>query len=629
MKSNSFVSTQKRLLIALMSITFLFCVLGIRVGYIQLKKGEMLTKRATEQWHRELPLKAKRGTIYDRSGEIIADSKDVFTVYVRPRSVENVDAVTKILSDTLNVNAEQLRTKIEKKNVSEITVKKQVDFQVGDKLRQMNLKGVYFSIDAQRNYAHSSYLTQVLGYTNADNEGQNGLEGYYDKFLRGTNGITATETDNSGIELENGITDYIPAIDGASLKTTLDLNIQGFVENAVKGATIEHKAKGVNMMVMDVRSGGIVAMAQSPTYDLSNLPRDDIDMLNAYSKNKMIVDVYEPGSTFKIFTTAIALENGVVNNSNRFFCSGSRNVDGQRIKCWRTIGHGSQDLGEGVKNSCNCVFMDLALRLGTEKFYKGLNEFGFGKKTKVDFFSESSGLLMKAQNVKTVDLARIGFGQAVAVTPLQLLAGVSTVVNGGNKVTPHFVESIIDTMNNEIYKADYIQERVISKSTSETMRLLLEAVVSEGSGKKASVAGYRIGGKTGTAQKYENGIIAQGKYVSSFVGFAPANEPKYAILLTVDEPNSYAYYGSIVCAPYVGQVFSQIFEYEGITKGIDSDTKEIELPWLDGKSINESVKILEQLGIYYEIDGEGEQVKKTLPSGGSILSNKEIVLLYT
>lgn len=630
MKTNGLVTTRKRLLIAVISITFLFCALLGRLCYLQLFASDMLSARAAEQWYRDLPLKAKRGTIYDCNGNIIVDSRDVFTVYVRPRAVTDRAAVAKALSSALNLDETKLVEKLSRSSVSEITVKKGVDFETGSYLRDLGLDGVYFSVDSARNYPYGKYLTQVLGYTNADNEGQNGLEGYYDKFLKGVDGFSLTATDNSGVELENNTTKYIPAVAGADLNSGIDVEIQSFAEAAVDAAKLEWNALSASMIVLNVKTGEISAMAKTPSYDLADIPRNDVNMLNAYSKNTMIVDVYEPGSTFKIFTTAAAIESGSVNDESTFFCPGYRMVDGQRIKCWRTIGHGSQHLAEGVKNSCNCVFMDLALRMGTEKFYDYLEKFGFGSITGVDFFSESSGLLMNEKSVKTVDLARIGFGQAVAVTPLQLISGVAAVVNGGIYHTPHFVNNITDGMGNVLYTFSDENRRVLSEDTSEKMRALLEAVVSEGSGKKATVEGYRIGGKTGTAQKYENGAIAQGKYVSSFVGFAPAADPQYAILMIVDEPSSYAYYGSIVAAPYVGQVFKKIFDYKGIAPTEEIKEKEyVEMPFLDGKGLNESVNALEALGLNYEIAGEGEKVISTLPLVGEKVEKGDIVLLRT
>lgn len=628
MKSNSFASTRKRLLIAVISITFLFCVLCGRLCYLQVCTSEELRERAAEQWYRDLPLKARRGSVYDCNGEAIVDSKDVFTVYVRPAAVKDKSVVANRLAAELDVDEKKLFEKISRAAVSEITVKKNVDFEKGSKLRDLRLDGVYFSVDSARNYPYDGCLTQVLGYTNADNEGQNGLEGYYDRYLRGVDGFAATETDNKGKELDGNVTEYVPAIDGASLHTTLDIAIQGFAETAVRGAVVEWKAKSASMLVMDVNTGGVVAMAKTPTYDLSDIPRDDVNMLNAYSKNTMIVDVYEPGSTFKIFTTAAAIESGAVSERDTFFCPGYRVVDGKRIKCWRSIGHGSQHLAEGVKNSCNCVFMDLALRMGTGKFYDNLHKFGFGAKTGIDFYSESSGLMMNEKSVKTVDLARIGFGQAVAVTPVQLISGVSAIVNGGVYHTPHFVESITSSNGETLYEHRGEERRVVGESTSKQMRSLLENVVKEGSGKKAGVAGYRVGGKTGTAQKYENGAIAQGKYVSSFVGFAPVDNPKYAVLMIIDEPGTYAYYGSIVAAPYVGGVFSKIFESKGIEPTEMVEERElVELPQLCGKSVNAAMNELDALGIKYEISGEGEIVSTMLPLAGKTVEKGDFVLL--
>ena len=617
-------------MIAIISITFLFCLLAVRLFFVQVTGGEELRARATEQWYRDLPLKAKRGTVYDVNGKVIVDSKNVFTVYVRPRAVTDRAAVVKHLGETLGVDENSLADKIAKCAVSEITVKKSVPFEIGEKLRALKLNGVYFSVDYARSYPFAEYLAQVVGYTNADGEGQNGLEGYYDGYLRGTDGKSLTGTDNKGIELESNVTGYLPSIPGADLQTTLDVGIQGFAEKAAAGAMEEWQAKAVNVLVMNVKTGGIAAMAHVPSYSLDDIPRSDVEMLNAYSKNTMIVDVYEPGSTFKIFTTAAAIEEGVVNDSSSFFCSGAKIVDGQRIKCWRSRGHGSQCLRDGVKNSCNCVFMDLALRMGTEKFYNRLRSFGFGSKTGVDFYAESAGLLMNEKSVKTVDLARIGFGQAVAVTPIQLASAVCATVGDGVYRTPHFVEKITDYSGKVAYEFAGESRRVLSAATSEKMRGLLEAVVAEGSGKKAGVDGYRIGGKTGTAQKYEGGKIAAGKYVSSFVGFAPVQDPRYVVLMTIDEPTAGAYYGSVVAAPYVGRIFSEIFESKGIAPTEKREETDLgDMPFLDGASVNEATSALDKLKVTYEVAGDGERIVSTLPVAGEKLTSRSVVLLRT
>ena len=612
------------------SVVFFFFVLIGRLACLQIKEGEIYSAKAAEQWYRDLPLAAGRGIIYDRTGNTIADNMTVYTVYVRPGSVTEPERVAEVLSDELGADKAKLEEKIRLRAVSEITVRKNVDAVTGKKLINLGLDGVYFSADYKRCYAYPEFLAQVVGFTDADNVGQNGLEGYYDKYIKGIAGSELVQSDNGGKEISTKERFYIPPVKGANVYTTLDINIQAYCEQAVCAATEEWKAKGATVAVMRANDGGIVAMAQSPSYSLDDLPRDDVEKLNAYSKNKMIVDVYEPGSTFKIFTTAIAIENGVVNDNSRFFCAGHRMVDGQRIRCWRSRGHGSQNLAEGVKNSCNCVFMDLALRLGTDKLYEGLKSFGFGAKTGVDFFGESSGLMMNSKKVKSVDLARIGFGQAIAVTPVQMLVGVCEAVNGGKKVSPHFVEKIAYDDGKTIYEFFSPDVRIIGERTSAEMRTLLENVVKEGSGKKASVSGYRIGGKTGTAQKYENGHIATGKYVSSFVGFAPADDPEYVILMTVDEPSSGAYYGSIVAAPYVGDIFSKIFAYEQIAPTDNAEKIEyIDMPELTDKSVDYALNELKKLGLYVECAGDGDTVISTLPLSETKVKKGDVVLIRT
>ena len=615
-----------RLLTVYLSITFLFVLLIIRLICVCVLDARALQEKANAQQNRELPLRAERGNILDVNGEIIVGNKQVYTVYVRPRSVTDVNLVCSALSKALNLDENALRQKIINSKTGEFTLKKNVSYETGTALKNLGLSGVYFTVDSYRDYSYSSYLAQVVGYTNIDNQGQNGLEGFYDTYLKGRNGQMLILSDNKGSEIDNTY-NYIPAKKGADLVSTIDINIQSFAEEAVALAYGEWNCKRASMVVMDVNNGAIVAMSSAPSYDLTTIPRSDLAMLNAYSKNIMITDVYEPGSTFKIFTTAIAIENNVISKDKTFYCAGSRTVDGQRIKCWRSKGHGSQNLAKGVQNSCNCVFMDLALSLGTDKLYKGLASFGFGSKTGIDFYSESKGILMDKKSVKNVDLARIGFGQAVAVTPVQLLSGVCSVVNGGYKVTPHFASSIIDESGNRLYEFSDKREQILSKKTSDIMKELLYNVVAVGSGKKAGVSGYKIGGKTGTAQKYENGIIARGKYISSFVGFAPVDNPKYAILMLVDEPNSYAYYGSIVAAPYVSQVFSKIFDYESIAPTEEVDDKYVEMPMLIGKSYEEAKKMLEKLGLQFELNGDGDVIKFTLPLAGEKIRVNDVVLL--
>ncbi len=618
---------RKRILVAFIALAAVFIALFGRLFYLQIIDGGWLRAKAAEQWYRDLPLKAARGKILDYNGETLADSKDVFTLYARPNAVKDKTAVATEIAEALDMEYQTVFDKLNT-NVGEVTVKRKIDAQSAYELRKKNISGLYYTLDTQRNYPFGNSLAQILGFTNIDNAGQSGIESYYDKYLTGVDGFAYTSTDMAGRELESSVTKYVPSIPGCNVTLSVDSNIQSFADSAVTAAATEFSAKSASMIVMDVNTGGILAMSKSPSFDLNDPPRNDLDLLNELSRNTMIVDMYEPGSTFKIFTTAAALEAGVVGDHDTFFCAGSRTVDGQRIRCWRSIGHGSQHLAEGVKNSCNCVFMDLALRLGTSRFYSALRNFGMGQKTGVDFTGESSGMMMKEDNVKTVDLARIGFGQAVAVTPLQLITGVCSVINGGTLYKPYLVASVdsYDGKNLATREPQPVR-RTVSEATSQKMRDYLVGVVANGGGSKAGVAGYSVGGKTGTAQKYAGGTIAQGKYISSFIGFAPAENPKYAVLMIVDEPQGYMYYGSLVAAPYAGNVFSKIFDYTALPPSMLAEIEYAIMPDVIGKPVADAVKELEDAGLHAELVGEGENVTAQTPVPQTKIAKNDAVLV--
>ncbi len=611
MKSSATVM-RKRILVAFIALIVVFSALGGRLFYIQIIDGAELRSKAGEQWYRDLPLKAARGKILDANGVVIADSKDVFTLYARPNAVVDKASVAGEIAEALGETYETVFDKLSK-SVGEVTVKRKIDADTAYALREKDIAGLYFTLDTQRNYPFGSSMSQIVGFTNIDNIGQSGIESYYDKYLTGVDGYAYTSTDIAGRETDDTATRYVPSIPGCDVTLSIDSNIQAFADSAVHTAAAEFSARAAQMIVMDVKTGGILAMAKSPAFDLNDPPRNDLDLLNELSRNTLVVDMYEPGSTFKIFTTAAAIEAGVVTDNDSFFCAGSRTVDGQRIRCWRSIGHGSQHLAEGVKNSCNCVFMDLALRLGTSRFYDALETFGLGAKTGIDFAGESSGMLMKEENVKTVDLARIGFGQAVAVTPLQLITGVCSIVNGGTLYRPYLVASVDSYDGKNLATRDPIAvRRTVSEATSARMREYLRGVVESGGGSKAGVAGYAIGGKTGTAQKYAGGGgIAQGKYISSFIGFAPADDPKYAVLMIVDEPQGYMYYGSLVAAPYAGDVFEKIFDYANIAPSEDVGVEYTFMPDVIGMTAQEAVAALEKQGLGVELIGDGKIIAQT------------------
>lgn len=608
------------------SITFLFCLLVGRLFWLQIVQGGFLSSKAADQWYRDIPITAPRGKILDRNGAVLADNAPVYTVYVRPNAVKDRAATADALAGALGLPKESVAEKLSQSK-SEVTVARRIEPSEADKIEALQLSGVYCAPGYKRNYPRGHMLSKVLGFTNIDNDGQNGLEGYYDKYLSGLDGYLYSDADIAGREVEGGQTRYVPAVAGCDLTLTVDADLQAVAENAVFAAQTEWKAKSCSAVVMDVRSGGIAAMASYPSYDLNDIPRDDADLLNLLSKNALVTDVYEPGSTFKIFTTAAALQNGVANENNRYYCNGGMVVDGQRIKCWRTIGHGSQDLAEGVCNSCNVVFMNLALSLGTSRLYDTLHAFGFGQKTSLDFFGESSGIMMAENSVKNVDLARIGFGQAVAVTPVQLITAVSAAVNGGTLYQPHFLQKVKDPTGRAVYEHEpIVRGNPIDADISARLRELLVGVVEKGGGSKAGVPGIRIGGKTGTAQKYVDGHIAQGKYVSSFVGFAPADDPKYAVLFIVDEPSGYTYYGSLTAAPYAGKIFAGIADCEGWERKTDEEKETVVMPEVTGMDMEEAVKTLEALGLKTETVGRGE-VTSTTPAAGLRVTVGDVVLV--
>ncbi len=612
----------------MMLITFIFLVVFGKLVYLQIVKGRSLQARALDQWTRDVPLSAVRGAIRDTNGIVLAGCNTTYTLYVRPNATTTVEKTANAIAEVLGKKYDEILSKISKKGVSEITVAKKLSKEEMLALLSSGADGMYFGRDIERYYKYGDYMSQLLGFVNADGEGQAGLEEYYNEYLRGQDGKELTETDLIGKELSSELK-YIPATDGLNLDLTIDSYIQFFAENAVKSALSEYNAKSANCVVMNAKTGAIEAMAQAPSFDLNHIDRSDVNALFAKMKLNAITSVYEPGSTFKILTTAIALSLGVVSEKDRFYCAGGKVVDGKRIKCWKSIGHGSQTFAEGVQNSCNCVFMELAERIGVERMYSYFEAFGLRAKTGIDFAGETSSILLKKESVKPVDAARIGFGQAIAITPLQLIAATAAAVNGGNLVTPYLMKGISGAEGNTVIR-NYpsVKRNVITEETSATVRKLLKNVVSLGSGKLAGVPGYSIGGKTGTAQKYANGAIASGKYVSSFIGFSTVEDPEYIVYFMVDEPQGYRYYGSLVAAPYVGQIFSRIFSYKEIrpTEEVASHTY-FEMPNLVGETAGNAIKALSKLGIHFEISGSGGTVVAAYPEAGAVISSNAIALI--
>ncbi len=634
MNNNLIYNPKQRLLTLILLIAFLFVAVFSKLFFVQVISSESLQARAAEQWYRDLPLAARRGGVYDRNGVTLADTATRYSVYVRPNAVKDANAVAKVLAEYAGADYDKLLAKITKKGVSEITVAKKLEKEAMLNIIAKDIDGIYFSADSFRYYPYGDFMTQLLGFTNIDLAGQSGLEAYYNKYLTGVNGKLLSEADLIGRALEDGTRYYLPAVSGNDLNTTLDFYIQSIVENTINKAQLIHSAKRVSCLVLNPMTGEILAMAETPSFDLNDVPRGDLSALFQYSKNTMVSSVYEPGSTFKILTSAIAIEENVFDANHRFYCAGSRVVDGKKIKCWRAKGHGSQTFAEGVCNSCNCVFMDCALAVGTAKFYEYLRAFGINEKTGIDVSGETSGLMLNESIVKNVDLARIGFGQAVAMTPLELAVAASAAINGGEVITPYIMSSLT-AENGEVLlgNSKTVKRRAVSAQTSEKLREILYQVVTVGSGKGCYTAGYKIGGKTGTAQKYEGGVIAQGKYFSSFIGFETYAGSEALVLFLVDEPQG-AYYGSIVAAPYVREIFKGIFDYYGIKPEYSGDELDIvgtpfELADYYGMTVTQATYALQKLGLNVEVDGEGDTVCAQLPAAGSTVDKTNTVLLYT
>lgn len=621
---------QKRIKAVCLVLLFVFCSLSVRLFVVQIINGKELQRKATDQWTRDLSLTASRGSFFDSTGDTLAVSYTTYDVYVRGREVKSPTHTATVLSNLLGLDFQTALEKVSKKNISEVLLKMQIDADMAEQIYKEKLDGVYLTENVGRYYVYGNLLTQLLGFSSIDNEGQAGLEAYLNEYLTGTDGYSYVQSDLQGKEIGGSIRYYVSGIAGDDVTLTANSKIQIILEQILEQAYSEQEAKSVTGIVMDAETSQILAISSKPSFDLNQPPRDNLTALFEQSKMKAVTDTYEPGSTFKILTVAAALEAGVVSLDDHFYCPGYRIVDGQKIKCWKTIGHGDQTLAEAFSNSCNCCFMDLALRLGVDRFYSYMEKFGLGQKTGITINGESAGILMPKSSVKTVDLARMGFGHAIAVTPIQLLSIVAGITNGGVYHTPTVIKEITDVDGNVTYTPQVKEKRIISETTSEIVNGLLQKAENK-TGDYTFVEGYNVGGKTGTAQKYdESGKIANGKYISSFIGTYPADNPKYLFMILVDEPSAGAYYGSIVAAPYGKSFFSQLFEFYNIPKDDPSVVlEEVIMPQVVGLSLANAVAELKKVGIEYEIDGDGSIITKQLPPAGTKIYKGSVVLLVT
>lgn len=570
----SVTKARKRLFALLGAITFIFLFVIIRLFYVQVIWGEELQQKAVDQWTRNIPVLAERGKIVDRNGVLLVGNKETYTVFVRPRSVTDAKLVSRTLSNIFGVDETKLYEKITTTKVSEIKAVKHAEKKDVLKLIQHDLNGVYYAKDVTRSYPYNEFLCQTLGYTNADGNGISGLELYYDKYLSGINGEILYEADLTGVDLAGKTPSYVPATDGLNLRLTIDYYVQQIVETVTDKAYAEYTPKQVQAIVMNPKNGEIIAISQKPSFNLNEVMYDDLESLFRLGRLSAISDSYEPGSTFKALTASADIEeyyNGnpaAFSESHVFSSARYRYIEGSRIKCWsnhQNGKHSNENLAAALNNSCNPVFVDIALSLGKDKFYDYLNRFNYGKVTGIDLSGEAQGMVLPKSAIQMADLARISFGQTIACTPVQLLSATAAMVNGGEVYTPRLVKEIYDEKSSVKITIDKNKKSAaISKKTSEIIAGYLEGVVKNGSGKQAYIDGYRVGGKTGTAQKYENGVIKTGKYVMSFIGFFPANDPEYICLVIVDEPVG-GTYGSTVAAPLCKDIFEGIISVKNLS----------------------------------------------------------------
>lgn len=563
---------RQKSMIIFVAVLFMMMFLAGRLVYLMVFCSEYYGQKAEDLHERERDIKAARGKIIDASGTVLAANKTVCTISVIHNQIEDPEAVISALTKELDISEETIRKRVEK--VSSIErIKSNVDKETGERIRAYGLSGVKVDEDYKRYYPYDTLASKVLGFTGGDNQGIIGLEVKYDEYLQGTNGKILTLTDARGVEIENAGESRLDPIDGNDLHISLDYNIQMYAQQAASKALEQKQADSVSVMVMNPSNGELMAMVNVPEFNLNDpftlnyepegvvSEEEKQNLLNGMWRNQCINDTYEPGSTFKIITTTAALEEGVVSLSDQFFCPGYITVEDRRIHCHKRTGHGAEDFTHGIMNSCNPVFIDVGLRVGPERFYDYFSSLGLLKKTGIDLPGEAATIMHSKENIGLVELATMSFGQSFQITPIQLLTTVSSIINGGNRITPHFGVSVKDGSGNTVKTFSYPEQKgIISKETSDTVRYLLEQVVKEGGGKKAKIAGYSIGGKTATSQTLPR---SANKYISSFLGFAPVEDPQVIVLVIINNPQG-IYYGGTIAAPVAKEIFENILPYLNI-----------------------------------------------------------------
>ncbi|MDD3766725.1 MAG: stage V sporulation protein D [Eubacteriales bacterium] len=651
---------QNRVFILFLGSIVLLALLAVRVGYLQIVQGEELQKQAIEQQTRDRIINSKRGAILDRKGKQLAVSATVETVTASPaeisknKDVISPEKVAEGLSEILEMDYQKIYDKITKNSLYEI-IKRKIEKEEADKVRNFisenKVLGIYLDADTKRFYPYGSLASHVIGFTGMDNQGLEGIESVFDKYLKGSPGRIISAKNAAGTDMLMKYEKLVDPQDGLNVVLTIDETIQRFVENHLETAFIENKLlEGAASIVLDPKTGEILAMSTMPSYDLNN-PfyiqsdelREEIEKLVGEEKqkrqqqvwqkmwrNKAVVDSYEPGSTFKVFTSAMALEENAVKLDDRFYCSGSVQVATHRIRCWKHGGHGSQTFVEGVQNSCNPVFIDIGARVGTTRFMDYFAGFGFTQTTGIELPGETKGIYHNRQHFNEVELATYSFGQGFQITPLQMIAAVGAVANGGKLMKPHLVKQLTDKEGNIVveYESEFVRQ-VVSKETSEALTGILETVVSHGTGSGAYIKGFRVGGKTGTSEKTPRG---NNKYIASFVGFAPADDPQVVCIVILDEPSTGLYYGGQIASPVVRNILEDTLSYLGVEPAYTPEEKatlETSVPNVLGKTAKEAKNILQNNNLKYRIEGEGESIISQIPKAGIKVNQQSTITLYT
>ena len=650
--------SKKRLVLVLILACGLFLGLTFRTGYLQIVKGDWLSTEALDQQTREIPIEPKRGTIYDRNMKEVAVSVTKYTVWCKPVEVKDKEVAAKEVAKILGKEYEDVYKSVSKKNMALVKIQRWIDDDKATQIREAKIPGIWVAEDNQRSYPYGNFAPYVIGHTTNDSQGIAGVEMKYDKKLKGTAGKLIIGTDASGREIPQGTEKYFEPVQGNGVVLTIDEVIQHYVEKAAQKGYELNNAKRVSILAMDPKTGDVLAMASKPDYD-PNDSRTPIypyyqDELDKYSekdklkgyyqmwRNPLVSDTYEPGSTFKLVTSVAGLEEGVVKESDKFVCTGHVTVGKRNLKCWRSYNpHGEQTFVQGVQNSCNPVFVDVGQRLGVDKMYNYIEGFGFMDKTGIDLPGEAKGITYNKKNVGPVELATMSFGQSISVTPVQLVTAISAMANDGKLMQPRVVKAYTDNKGNitETIEPKVVRQ-VISEETSDRIMKIAESVVSQGSGKAAYLPGYRVGGKTGTAQKVIDGVYAQGKYICSFMGIAPTDDPQIVVLAIVDEPNGpNGAFGSTTAGPIVKEVLQDSLKYLGVKPIYTEEEKakfekpKVVVPDVRNLAIEDATKVLEEANLHANLDTDieiekGTKITDMFPAPGVKVAEGSTIMIY-